>query len=72
MQLDRDDERILAGEFGETRQRLMELLVGLGTVYGAEKLVPIASAQVSGASYKTIGDGGIEGSRLERGGGPAS
>ena len=60
MQLDRDDERILAGEFGETRQRLMELLVGLGTVYGAEKLVPIASAQVSGASYKTIGDWGLE------------
>ena len=60
MQLDRDDERVLAGEFGETRQRLMELLVGLGTVYGAERLVPIASAQVSGASYKTIGDWGLE------------
>ena len=26
----------------------MELLVGLGTVYGAERLVPIASAQVAG------------------------
>lgn len=60
MQLDRDDERILAGEFGETRQRLMELLVGLGTIYGAERLVPIVSAQVSGASYKTIGDWGLE------------
>lgn len=60
MLLDRDDERVLAGEFGETRQRLMELLVGLGTVYGAERLVPIASAQVSGASYKTIGDWGLE------------
>ncbi len=60
MQLDADDERVLAGEFGETRQRLMELLVGLGTVYGAERLVPIASAQVSGASYKTIGEWGLE------------
>lgn len=60
MELDRSDERILAGEFGETRQRLMELLVGLGTVYGAERLVPIASAQVSGASYKTIGEWGLE------------
>ncbi|NLX48676.1 MAG: DUF521 domain-containing protein [Methanospirillum sp.] len=60
MQLDPDDERILAGEFGETRQQMMELLVGLGTVYGAERFVPIASAQVSGASYKTIGEWGLE------------
>jgi predicted aconitase len=60
MHLDRDDERMLAGEFGETRRKLMELLVGLGTIYGAERLVPIASAQVSGASYKTIGDWGLE------------
>ncbi|HOT94395.1 MAG TPA: aconitase X catalytic domain-containing protein [Methanoregulaceae archaeon] len=60
MYLDRDDELILAGEFGETRQRLMELLVGLGTVYGAERLIPIASAQISGASYKTIGDWGLQ------------
>jgi predicted aconitase len=39
---------------------MMELLVGLGTVFGAERLVPIASAQVSGASYKTIGKWGLE------------
>lgn len=59
MYLDNDDERVLAGEFGETRQKMMEILVALGGVYGAEKLVPIASAQVSGASYKTIGRWGL-------------
>lgn len=37
----------------------MELLVALGDIYGAEKLIPIASAQVSGASFKTIGEAGI-------------
>jgi predicted aconitase len=60
MQLDRDDERILAGEQGETRQKMLELLVALGKVFGAERLVPITSAQVSGASYKTIGEYGLQ------------
>jgi hypothetical protein len=60
MQLDREDERILAGEQGETKQKMLELLVALGKVFGAERLVPITSAQVSGASYKTIGDYGLQ------------
>jgi hypothetical protein len=60
MQLDKDDERILAGEEGETRQQMLELLVALGKVFGAERLVPIKSAQVSGASYKTIGEYGLQ------------
>jgi predicted aconitase len=59
MHLTADEERTLAGEEGPGRQRAMELLVALGDIYGAERLVPIASAQVSGASYKTIGDAGI-------------
>lgn len=60
MQLDRDDEQILAGEQGETKQKMLELLVALGKVFGAERLVPIRSAQVSGASYKTIGEYGLQ------------
>ena len=60
MRLDPDDERILAGELGETKQKMLELLVALGKVFGAERLVPIKSAQVSGASYKTIGKYGLE------------
>lgn len=60
MQLDKDDERVLAGEQGETKQKMLELIVALGKVFGAEKLVPIRSAQVSGASYKTIGEYGLQ------------
>lgn len=55
-----EEERILAGEQGETRQMMMEILVALGKVFGAENLVPIMSAQVSGASFKTIGEAGLE------------
>jgi predicted aconitase len=60
MYLDSDDEKILNGEYGETRQKMMEILTALGKIFGAERLVPIASAQVSGASYKTIGKWGLE------------
>ena len=60
MYLSPDEEAILAGERGETRQQLMEILVAVGKVFEAEKMVPIRSAQVSGASYKTIGRWGLE------------
>ncbi len=60
MYLETDDEKILAGEYGETRRKMMEILVALGKVFGADKFVPIASAQVAGASYKTIGKWGLE------------
>ncbi len=38
----------------------MQLLVAIGELAGAERLVPITSAHVSGASYKLIGDPGLE------------
>jgi predicted aconitase len=60
MYLHPDEEAILAGEEGETRQQLMEILVAVGKVFEADRMVPIRSAQVSGASYKTIGRWGLE------------
>lgn len=59
MFLTREEEQILAGEFGEGKKKAMELLVALGDIYKAEKLLPITSAHLSGVSYKTIGEGGI-------------
>lgn len=38
----------------------MELLVAVGDMVGAERLVRVRSAHISGISYKTIGDAGIE------------
>ncbi len=60
MLLTRDEESVLAGEKGEGLRTAMELLVALGDIYDAEELVPISSAHLSGVSYKTIGEGGIE------------
>lgn len=60
MQLDSYDQALLNGESGETKQKMMEILVSLGKIYNAERLIEVKSVQVSGASYKTIGDTGLE------------
>ena len=60
MYLTREEERMLAGEYGYAAQKAMEILVALGKVYGAERMIEIKSAQVSGVSYKNIGDEGLE------------
>ncbi len=60
MYLTTEQERMLSGEEGEAVRKGMELIVALGEIYGAERLIPIKSAQVSGVSYKTIGDAGLE------------
>ncbi len=60
MFLTKEEEKIYNGEYGETLETCMNLLVSLGDIYGAEKLIPISSAQVSGVSYKTIGEKGLE------------
>ncbi|MGL4670469.1 MAG: aconitase X [Methanobacteriaceae archaeon] len=60
MELKKEEHKMYNGEYGETVQKSMEILVALGNIYGAERLVDITSAQVSGVSYKTIGDAGLE------------
>ena len=60
MYLTREEEEILSGEKGESCQKAMELVAALGKIYGAEDLIDISSAHLSGASYKTIGDGGLK------------
>lgn len=60
MHLTKDEEEILAGEKGEVLERMFRLLVRLGDIYGADRMIPISSVQVAGVSYKSIGDPGLE------------
>ena len=60
MFLTKEEQAMCDGEYGETIRKSMDILVALGDIYGASKLVDITSAQVSGVSYKTIGDAGLE------------
>lgn len=59
MDLDRYDTAVLNGEYGETKQKMMEILVSLGKIYNAERLIEVKSVQVSGASFKTVGEDGL-------------
>lgn len=51
---------MLAGEYGEVLERNFRLLVRLGDIYGADRMIPVGSVQVAGVSYKSIGDPGLE------------
>ena len=60
MYLTKNEEAMLSGEGGEVIERMFRLLVRLGEIYGADRMIPVSSAQVSGVSYKSIGDPGTE------------
>ena len=60
MLLTREEERILHCEEGEGKAKALEILCAIGKIYGADRLIPVSSAQVAGVSYKTIGDAGLE------------
>src|SRR5271157_629355 len=60
MFLTKEEEQMLSGERGEGVRKAMEIVVALGKIYDAEKLVEVGSVQVSGVSYKNLGDAGIE------------
>lgn len=58
MYLTTEEEQMLDGEAGEVKERMFRLLVRLGEIYGAEKMIPVGSVQVAGVSYKSIGEPG--------------
>jgi len=60
LHLTRYEERLLGGEEGESVERAMRLLVTLGEVFGAERLVEVKSAHVSGVSYLNLGEAGLD------------
>jgi len=60
MYLTKDEEEFLNGEKGEVIERMFRLLVNLGDIYNANKMIPVGSVQVAGVSYKSIGDPGTE------------
>ncbi len=59
MYLTAEEEKVLSGEHGPVLERFLRLLVRLGDIYGADKMIPIGSVQVAGVSYKSIGEPGL-------------
>jgi len=57
--LTKEEEATLDGEYGLAKATAMKLLVTIGEVFEARRLVKVKSAQISGISYKNIGDPGL-------------
>jgi len=60
MQLTIEEQSIIEGKKGVALQKAMEILVALGNIYNADRLIPVHSVQVAGVSYKNLGDAGLE------------
>lgn len=59
MQLQSQEIDMLHGKFGWATQKSMEILVALGKIYGAERMIPVSSVQISGVSYANLGEAGL-------------
>ena len=55
-----EEKRMLEGEYGYGAQLGMKILVSLGKVFEAEKMIPIKHAHVAGTGFKTSGEVGVK------------
>ncbi|MGB9697750.1 MAG: aconitase X [Thermodesulfobacteriota bacterium] len=60
MQLRDKEKQMLDGAFGPGPQAAMRLLVTLGEIYGARRMIPVTSCHVGGRSYLISGEENIE------------
>ena len=60
MELSAEEQAMLGGECGPGVRKAMEIVVTLGRIYGAQRLVPVGSVQVAGVSYRNLGEAGLE------------
>ena len=60
MELTKEEEAALDGKQGETLALAYRTLVAIGEASGADRLIPIEWAHLSGVNYNTIGDAGKE------------
>jgi predicted aconitase len=73
MNLTIDEQDKLDGKHGKATQKAMQILVGLGKIYGAQRMIPVSSVQIAGVSYDNLGAAGLEFiEEMANGGGQAS
>jgi predicted aconitase len=60
MYLTIEEQDMLSGRQGRATQKAMQILVALGEIYGAERMIPVCSVQVAGVSYDNLGDAGLQ------------
>lgn len=51
---------MLSGIHGRATRKAMEILTALGTIYAADRMVPVASVQIAGVSFDNLGEAGLD------------
>ena len=59
MELTLEEQEMAAGKHGKATQKAMEILVALGEIYGAKRLIDITSVQIAGVSYANLNEPGL-------------
>ena len=54
-----EEQTMLDGAQGRATQKAMQILVALGTIYAAPRLIPVSSVQIAGVSYDNLGEAGL-------------
>jgi predicted aconitase len=60
MNLTPEEQSMLSGGQGKAAQTAMQILAALGRIYGAQRMIPVRSAQIAGVSYDNLGDAGLD------------
>ena len=60
MQLTLEEKDMLAGVQGRATQKAMQILVALGDIYAADRMIPVSSVQIAGVSYDNLGEAGLQ------------
>ena len=60
MKLTPKEQDMAEGKYGKATQKAMEILVTLGEIYGAKKLIDISSVQIAGVSYANLNEPGLK------------
>ncbi len=60
MLLTPEQNAMLDGSQGRATRKAMQILVALGEIYGAERMIPVSSVQIAGVSYDNLGEAGLQ------------
>jgi predicted aconitase len=60
MNLKKEEQEMYDGKHGYPKQKAMEIIVQLGKIYGAERLIPISSCHMPGSSVVVSGEAGVK------------
>jgi predicted aconitase len=60
LELTQEEREILDGAQGRSARKAMQILVALGTIYGAKQMLPVSSVQIAGVSYDNLGEAGLQ------------